>query len=168
MKSLFRYVELHASKVVYVRTGTSVVIRLDRLSRAVDAWCFPALPTTGVKSMLRPGAVKPILVSSTPSLIRVGCEVEVGTGDDQGSTNNEYWSLDRLPLGSREAVTITRLFIAVVGQMASSSVEGCGCAALADNFVETDNVGCDCCGDVEHVSDELRLGGRLSKLRFAS
>ena len=122
-------------------------------------------------------------------LIRISCDVVVGTEDAQVSTNSECWSLCRFELFRREAVTTTRLFIAVILSKAdllltSNSVRGCVCevaatprrrgvrrchpAVLANNLIECDNVGFDCCGDVENVSDELRLDGRLSSLRCAS
>ena len=147
---------------------------------------FPVLPTTGVKSRSL-GAVN--LMSSTLVLIRIGCKVDVGTEGAQGSTNGECWSSDSSPRGSREAATTTRLFIAVILSKAdllltSNSVKGCVCevvatprrrgvrrchfAVLANNLIECDNVGCDCCGDVDNVSDELRLDGRLSNLRCVS
>ena len=103
-----------------------------------------------------------MLVPSTPSLIRVNCDVEVGTEYAQGSATRECWSVDRLPPDCREAVTVTRLSITIAGNLAFvlNSVVSCGCAVLANNSVEDDNVGCDCCREIDNVFDELRLGGR--------
>ena len=107
--------------------------------------------------MLSPGAVK--LMSSTPSLIRVSCDVEIGAEYAQGSATRECWLEDKLPFGCREAVTVTRLSVTIAGLM-SFSVKSCGCAVLANESAGSDNVGCDCCREVDSVSDELRLGRR--------
>ena len=112
--------------------------------------------------MLRPEVVNMMLVPSTPSLIRVSCDVDVGTEYAQGSATRECWLVDRLPLGCREAVTVTRLSVTIAGNLAFvlNSVVSCGCAVLANNSVENDKIGCDCCHKVDNVSDKLRLGGR--------
>ena len=68
-------------------------------------------------------------------------------------------SVGQLQLDCREAVTVTRLSVTIAGLM-SFSVESCGWAVLANNSIESDNVGCDCCREFDNGSDDLRLGRR--------